>query len=114
MMMGFVLALIHLSVGAQTASNSIKFDPYLPGELNEQALMSLADEDLKSAQIYIERAYRLNPLSPDIDENLKFIRDLVESRAKYQISQEEKLIKPLKIDRVSNGGESTPPLWPKK
>lgn len=112
MMLGFPL--LSLSVGAQPAPEALQFDPYLPGELNEQALMSLVDEDLQAARIYMERAYRLNPLSPDINGNLEVIRNLANGQSKYQISQKQQTIKSSSKTQVSDSSDLIPPLWPRK
>lgn len=57
----------------------------MPGELNEYALYVLQTGDADTARILLERAYRLNPLSPDIKDNLELVRSLYESQETYNI-----------------------------
>ena len=95
---------------AQTLPAVTQFDQYLPGELNERALKSLIEDDLSSASIYIERAYRLNPLSPDINQNRELIRSLNADKTTYQVSQ------PASSTNIVRevDAESMQPLWPRK
>ena len=97
---------------AQPSSKAPQFDPYLPGELNERALYALKEQDVSTAVILLERAYRLNPHSPDILANLEVVRKINQEKAPIQIDG-----KVIYLDALGNtvSSESTPEvpaLWP--
>lgn len=73
---------------AQPSNLAPTFDPYLPGELNERALYALKDRDLSTAVILLERAYRLNPHSPDIKNNLELLRGIDQENTSIEIHGE--------------------------
>jgi hypothetical protein len=109
------ILLVSAGVNAESSIGKNNLDHYMPGELNEIALESLRSNDFNSANIFIERAYRLNPLSPDINKNLEIIRSLGDSKSSYSIT---KHLKPNQsIDSESslvNADTPLSPLWPKK
>jgi hypothetical protein len=108
-----VMGLLGCSMlGAQPLNTAPQFDPHLPGELNERALYALKDHDVSTAVILLERAYRLNPHSPDIKANLEVVRQIAQDKAAIQINGEViyldtlgKTVSPEKILDV-------PALWP--
>ena len=75
-------------LSAQPLSGPPVFDPYLPGELNERALYALKEQDISTAVILLERAYRLNPHSPDIKANLEVVRKIAEEKNPIEINGE--------------------------
>lgn len=101
-----------LPVHAQPSTGAPKFDPYLPGELNERALYALKGDDISTALILLERAYRLNPNSPDIKSNLEIVRNIERQKLLIQVSGEV-----IYLDASGNPisteitGE-VPALWP--
>ncbi|MBU3589337.1 hypothetical protein [Polynucleobacter sp. 80A-SIGWE] len=82
---------------AQPSTVAPQFDPYLPGELNERALYSLKDGDVATAVILLERAYLLNPNSPDIKANLEIVRKIDQDKVPVQINGE-----PIYLDALGN------------
>lgn len=97
---------------AQTSTIAPQFDPYLPGELNERALYSLKDGDVSTAVILLERAYRLNPNSPDIKANLELVRKIDQAKTLIEIKGE-----PIYLDALGNTVTieekvDIPTLWP--
>ena len=89
-----------------------QFDPYLPGELNERALYALKENDISTAVILLERAYRLNPNSPDIKANLEIVRKITQDKTPIQVNGEV-----IYLDALGNtvSPEKTldvPALWP--
>lgn len=97
---------------AQPSTVAPQFDPYLPGELNERALYSLKDGDVSTAVILLERAYLLNPNSPDIKTNLEIVRRIDQEKAAIQINGE-----PIYLDALGNTMTAeeridVPALWP--
>lgn len=99
-------------LSAQSLNSAPEFDPYLPGELNERALYALKDQDISTAVILLERAYRLNPHSPDIKANLEVVRKIAQEKAPIQINGEvvylDALGNTVSADRVVD----IPALWP--
>jgi hypothetical protein len=97
---------------AQSLNDAPQFDPYLPGELNERALYALKENDVSTAVILLERAYRLNPHSPDIKANLELLRQLDQAKGPIQINGEvvylDALGNTLSTERVVD----VPALWP--
>lgn len=75
-------------VHAQPSTGAPQFDPYLPGELNERALYALKNDDISTALILLERAYRLNPNSPDIKSNLEIVRNINQQKLSIQVTGE--------------------------
>lgn len=112
--LSMLAALVYSTAVAQNLTKSVKFDPYLPGELNEQSLSSLADDDIDSARIFIERAYRLNPLSPDINANLALIRKIYNDQNRYQISRGKYTSNLEELRAKEKLDNALPSLWPKK
>lgn len=97
---------------AQPSTVAPQFDPYLPGELNERALYSLKDGDVSTAVILLERAYLLNPNSPDIKANLEAVRKIDQAKSPIQINGE-----PIYLDALGNTVTAEeridiPALWP--
>lgn len=102
----------HSMLEAQPLNIAPQFDPYLPGELNERALYALRDRDISTAVILLERAYRLNPYSPDIKANLELVRKIDQNKVPIQINGEV-----INLDAIGNTAimEKTldiPALWP--
>lgn len=88
-LLALMLGLLTASVAfAQTSTGAPQFDPYLPGELNERALYALKSEDISTALILLERAYRLNPNSPDIKSNLEIVRNIDRQKTPIQVTGE--------------------------
>ena len=108
-MMGIFLS---LGLSAQPALDAPKFDPYLPGELNERALYALQVNDVETALILLERAYRLNPNSPDIKANLGIVRNIAQEHASISITGEVIYLDPLGNPVSSEKVLDVPPLWP--
>ena len=97
---------------AQPSTVAPQFDPYLPGGLNERALYSLKDGDVSTAVILLERAYLLNPNSPDIKANLEVVRKIDQAKSPIQINGE-----PIYLDALGNTVTAEeridiPALWP--
>jgi hypothetical protein len=84
-----VIGMVASSIlSAQPLSGAPVFDPYLPGELNERALYALKERDVSTAVILLERAYRLNPHSPDIKANLEVVRKIAQEKTPTEINGE--------------------------
>lgn len=101
-----------VDVNAQALSEAPRFDPYLPGELNERALYSLQTKDVGTALILLERAYRLNPNSPDIKANLEIVRNTSNAKIDAEVRGEV-----IHLDAKGNPIEEKlptdiPALWP--
>jgi len=109
----FALAIASNSVViAQTTEDAPRFDPYLPGELNERALYSLQMQDTETALILLERAYRLNPNSPDIKANLEIVRQIAKEKTPVELRG-----RVIHLDAVGNPIQENPPssipgIWP--
>ena len=97
---------------AQPSTMAPQFDPYLPGELNERALYALKENDISTAVILLERAYRLNPHSHDIKANLELVRKIDLEKSPIQVSGEviylDALGNTVSPDRLVD----IPTLWP--
>ncbi|QWE07954.1 tetratricopeptide repeat protein [Polynucleobacter ibericus] len=109
----FVMGLVASStLKAQPLNVAPQFDPYLPGELNERALYALKDNDISTAVILLERAYRLNPNSPDIKANLEVVKKIDQEKASIQVNGEV-----IYLDALGNTARpeqtlEVPTLWP--
>ncbi len=108
-----VMGLVACSIlKAQPSAIAPQFDPYLPGELNERALYALKDNDISTAVILLERAYRLNPYSPDIKANLELVRKIDQEKSPIAVSGEviylDALGNTVSPDRLVD----IPALWP--
>ena len=97
---------------AQPLNVAPQFDPYLPGELNERALYSLKDNDISTAVILLERAYRLNPNSPDIKANLEIVRKIKQDNAPIQVNGEVVYLDALGNTVSPEKTVDVPALWP--
>jgi hypothetical protein len=97
---------------AQSLNEAPQFDPYLPGELNERALYALKENDVPTAVILLERAYRLNPHSPDIKANLELVRKIDQANAPTQINGEVVYLDALGNTVSSEKIVDVPALWP--
>jgi hypothetical protein len=97
---------------AQSLNDAPLFDPYLPGELNERALYALKDSDVSTAVILMERAYLLNPHSPDIKANLELVRKIDQAKAPIQLNGEVVYLDPLGNSVSTEGVVDVPALWP--
>jgi hypothetical protein len=97
---------------AQPSIKAPQFDPYLPGELNERALYALKDQDVSTAVILLERAYRLNPHSPDILANLEVVRKIHQEKAPIQIDGKVLYLDALGNTVSSENALEVPALWP--
>jgi dsDNA-specific endonuclease/ATPase MutS2 len=98
-------------VHAQPSTGAPQFDPYLPGELNERALYALKTEDISTALILLERAYRLNPNSPDIKSNLEIVRNIDRQKSPIQVTGEV-IYLDVSGNAISNAvSEEIPALW---
>lgn len=100
------------TLGAQPLNTTPQFDPYLPGELNERALSALKDHDVSTAVILLERAYRLNPHSPDIKANLEVVRKIDQDKAAIQINGKAIDLDAFGKTMSSEGAIDIPALWP--
>jgi len=109
----FALAIASSSASiAQTTEDAPRFDHYLPGELNERALYSLQMQDAETALILLERAYRLNPNSPDIKANLEIVRELAKNKTPVELRG-----KVVHLDAIGNPVQESQPtnvprIWP--
>ena len=104
-------SLASLTVHAQSSIGAPQFDPYLPGELNERALYALKSEDISTALILLERAYRLNPHSPDIKSNLEIVRNIDRQKSPIQVTGEV-IYLDASGNPISNAlSEEIPALW---
>ena len=99
------------SLSAQP-SGAPQFDPYLPGELNERALYALKSDDTSTALILLERAYRLNPNSPDIKANLEIVRNINRQKLPIQVSGEVIYLDVSGNPIAPESFEGVPALWP--
>jgi hypothetical protein len=97
---------------AQSLNEAPQFDPYLPGELNERALYSLKENDVPTAVILLERAYRLNPHSPDIKANLDLVRQIDQAKSPIQIHGEVVYLDALGNTVSTDKVVDVPALWP--
>ena len=97
---------------AQSLNEAPQFDPYIPGELNERALYSLKENDVSTAVILLERAYRLNPHSPDIKANLELVRQIDQAKAPIQINGEVVYLDALGNTVSADKVVDVPALWP--
>ena len=109
LLMGLVACSI---LRAQSLNDAPQFDPYLPGELNERALYALKDNDVSTAVILLERAYRLNPHSPDIKANLELVRKINQTKALIQINGEVVYLDALGNAVSADKAVDIPALWP--
>ena len=108
-----VMGLVFCSVlSAQPLTIAPQFDPYLPGELNERALFALKDQDVSTAVILLERAYRLNPHSPDIQANLEVVRKIAKEKAPIQIEGKVIFLDALGNTVIPESALEVPALWP--
>lgn len=104
--------LASMGANAQGLSEAPRFDPYLPGELNERALYALQTKDVGTALILLERAYRLNPNSPDIKANLELMRNISNAKIDAEVKGDV-----VHLDAVGNPiqeklSTDIPALWP--
>lgn len=100
------------SLRAQPADKAPQFDPYLPGELNERALYALKEQDISTARILLERAYRLNPHSPDIKANLEAVRKIDQQKAPVQVDGKVVYLDALGNTVIPEAPVESPALWP--
>ena len=99
-------------LSAQPLSGPPVFDPYLPGELNERALYALKEQDISTAVILLERAYRLNPNSPDIKANLEAVRKIAQEKNPIEINGEVVYLDALGNSVSTDKVVDIPALWP--
>ncbi|MBU3639556.1 hypothetical protein [Polynucleobacter sp. AP-RePozz3-80-G7] len=99
-------------LSAQPLSGAPEFDPYLPGELNERALYALKEQDISTAVILLERAYRLNPYSPDIKANLEVVRKIAQEKTPIEINGEVVYLDALGNSVGVDKAIDIPALWP--
>ena len=97
---------------AQPYDKAPQFDPYLPGELNERALYALKEQDISTARILLERAYRLNPHSPDIKANLEVVRRIGQQKAPVQVDGKVVYLDALGNTVIPEAPIESPALWP--
>ena len=108
-----VMGLLACSIlRAQPLNLAPEFDPYLPGELNERALYELKDGDISTAVILLERAYRLNPHSPDIKANLEMVRKIDQEKSAIQVNGEVVYLDALGNTLIPEKTLDVPALWP--
>ena len=97
---------------AQMPEQAPRFDPYMPGELNERALYALQMQDASTALILLERAYRLNPNSPDIKANVDIVRQIAKEKTQVELRGEvihlDAIGNPMQESQASN----VPAIWP--
>lgn len=107
-----VMGLVFCSaLRAQPSTIAPQFDPYLPGELNERALYSLKEGDIPTAVILLERAYLLNPHSPDIKANLELVRKIDQDKSPIQVGGEVVYLDALGNTVSSDRMVDVPALW---
>ena len=99
-------------LSAQPLNGPPVFDPYLPGELNERALYALKEQDISTAVILLERAYRLNPHSPDIKANLEVVRKIAQEKNPIEINGEVVYLDALGNSVSTDKVVDIPALWP--
>ncbi|MBU3557110.1 hypothetical protein ICN18_05655 [Polynucleobacter sp. Ross1-W9] len=109
LLMGLVACSI---LRAQSLNDAPQFDPYLPGELNERALYELKAGDISTAVILMERAYRLNPYSPDIKANLELVRKINQEKSAIQVNGEVVYLDALGNTVNPEKTVDVPALWP--
>jgi hypothetical protein len=97
---------------AQPSDKAPQFDPYLPGELNERALYALKEQDISTARILLERAYRLNPYSPDIKTNLEIVRKIDQQKTPIQVDGKVVYLDALGNTLIPETSLDSPALWP--
>ena len=97
---------------AQSLSAAPEFDPHLPGELNERALFTLKNDDIPTAVILLERAYLLNPHSPDIKANLEVVRKIAQEKTAIEINGEVVYLDALGNSVSADKVIDVPALWP--
>lgn len=97
---------------AQPYDKAPQFDPYLPGELNERALYALKEQNISTALILLERAYRLNPHSPDIKANLELVRKIDKEKISIQIDGKVVYLDALGNTVSPESPLDSPALWP--
>lgn len=97
---------------AQPLTMAPQFDPYLPGGLNERALYALKENDISTAVILLERAYRLNPSSPDIKANLELVRKMDQEKSPVQVNGEVIYLDALGNTVSPDQVVDIPALWP--
>lgn len=97
---------------AQSTNTAPQFDPYLPGELNERALFALKEQDVATAVILLERAYLLNPNSPDIKVNLELVRQMAQDKTPIEVRGEVIYLDALGNTATAEKVTDLPPLWP--
>jgi len=108
-----VMGLLACSMlSAQSLNSAPEFDPYLPGELNERALYALKEQDISTAVILLERAYRLNPYSPDIKANLELVRKIAQEKTPIEINGEVVYLDALGNTVSADKVVDIPALWP--
>jgi hypothetical protein len=108
-----VMGMVAIStLRAQPMNVAPQFDPYLPGELNERALYALKDNDISTAVILLERAYRLNPNSPDIKANLEIVRKIKQDMTPIQVNGEVIYLDALGNTVSPEKAVDVPALWP--
>lgn len=99
-------------LNAQPSNIAPQFDPYLPGELNERALYELKIGDISTALILLERAYRLNPNSPDVKANLELVRKINQEKMPIQVNGEVVYLDVLGNTASPEKTLDVPALWP--
>lgn len=99
-------------VRAQVSNIAPQFDPHLPGELNQRALYELKNNNISTAVILLERAYRLNPHSPDIKANLEVVQKIVKEKAPIQINGELNYSDALSNAKPTEQVVEVPAMWP--
>jgi len=100
-------------LSAQSLNSAPEFDPYLPGQLNERALYALKEQDISTAVILLERAYRLNPHSPDIKANLELVRKIAQEKTPVQLNGEVVYLDALGNTVSNDKVVDLPALWPR-
>ena len=100
-------------LSAQSLNSAPEFDPYLPGQLNERALYALKEQDISTAVILLERAYRLNPHSPDIKANLELVRKIAQEKTPVQLNGEVVYLDALGNTVSNDKVVDLPVLWPR-
>jgi hypothetical protein len=97
---------------AQMPEQAPRFDPYIPGELNERALYALQMQDASTALILLERAYRLNPNSPDIKANLDIVRQITKEKTAVELRGEVIHLDAIGNPIQENQSSNIPAIWP--
>ena len=72
----------------------------------------MKEQDISTAVILLERAYRLNPYSPDIKANLELVRKIAQEKTPIEINGEVVYLDALGNTVSGDKVVDIPALWP--